>query len=193
MKNILIIISLVLAFSLALNIIFILRIKSINAAFSKKQSLHEDNFFRNPLEELEDLNDELKRFKLFESYFKKMSPPTEKIDPNPAKQITSNYRSNISNSSNRDSTKAVWFEISKILGSLMKQKNLENIYDPEKQLKFAGFYAYLGRYGATDKHPYQTTIIIQPGIDSLTVDTNFIYNFGGLCPKNCPNDKFLLN
>lgn len=193
MKPIKIILAIALGMSLLLNIYFAVRINNITSSINNANpGIVENESSLNPFVNLDNFENEVGRLLLFEDFFEVSSPSTDDIGVDSARIFSQNYANKLSHSTIKDSTRAVWFSIPKIISAIMTQNNLPRIQNPKVELANAGIYIYLGKYGPNDKYPYQTTFIIQPGLNDKLVSKDFVYNFGDLCPKNCPDDKYII-
>lgn len=124
------------------------------------------------------------------------SPQTEKITPDKAKSLHHYYMNNRANKG-VDLTRSVFISSPLLFKTFIDRcKNGTNIdyqcfFDT---LTNSSFYAYLGKYDQnTSRNPThptgQTTVIIQLAKTDGSIVNNEIYDFGSLCPPNCPKPE----
>jgi len=128
------------------------------------------------------------------------SPQTKKITPEKARSLHQHYIQN-KKDYNKDTTRAVFISLPKLFKTMAEKTKIGNTVDYESffnSLANSSFYAYLGKYdenytplgNGKYEHPKdQTTIIIQLSDNNGLVEGYDIYDFGSLCPPNCPRPE----
>ena len=151
-----------------------------------------------PSEDLADFNSSVAAF--LEKIESVESPQTEKITPEKAKSLHQHYIKNKQDYI-KDTTRAVFISLPKLFKTMAEKTKTGNTVDFKSffdSLANSSFYAYLGKYdenytplgNGKYEHPKdQATVIIQLAKTDGSIVNNEIYDFGSLCPPNCPKPE----